>query len=64
MLTGEGELVPPREEIMVPRPSGKQTKVKADVDDRIPSLVPLRGAEAILDYRPIDVAHRIAPGRS
>jgi len=36
-------------------------KVKADVDDRIPSSVPLRCAEAIMDYRPIDVVHRVAP---
>ena len=42
------------------RSAGRPT-VKADVDDRIPSSVPLRCAEAILDYRPIDVVHKVSP---
>ena len=61
VLTGEGEMVHPREEIMVPTPERRASKVKADVDDRIPSSVPLRCAEAIMDYRPIDVVHQVAP---
>jgi uncharacterized protein len=61
VLTGEGELVAPRDGIMVATPERQQTKVKADVDDRIPSLVPLRGAEAILEYQPVEMAHRISP---
>jgi hypothetical protein len=61
VLTGEGEMVHPREDIMVPTPERRASKVKADVDDRIPSSVPLRCAEAIMDYRPIDVVHRVAP---
>ena len=51
-------MVHPREEIMVPTPERKATNVKGDVDARVPSSVPLRCAEAILDYKPIDVAHR------
>ena len=61
VLTGEGEMVRPREGIMVATPERQATKVKADVDDRIPSLVPLRCAEAILAYKPIDVAHLVIP---
>ena len=61
VLTGEGEMVHPREEIMVPTPERRASTVKADVDDRIPSSVPLRCAEAILDYRPIDVVHKVSP---
>ena len=61
VLTGSGEMVHPREEIMVPTPERRASKVKADVDNRIPSSVPLRCAEAILDYRPIDVVDRVAP---
>ncbi len=61
VLHGSGEHVHPREEIMIPTPERRATKIKADVDDRIPSSVPLRSAEAILDYKPIDIVHRIAP---
>jgi uncharacterized protein len=61
VLTGKGELVAPRDGIMVATPERQQTKVKADVDDKIPSLVPLRGAEAILEYQPAEVADRISP---
>ena len=46
--TGTGEMVHPREEIMVPTPERRATNVKADVDERIPSSVPLRCAEAIM----------------
>jgi uncharacterized protein len=58
VTTGAGERVHPREEIMIPTPERRQTSVKRDVDDRIPSSVPLAAAEEIIAYRPIDVAHR------
>lgn len=58
-LTGEGEWVHPREEIMVPTPERRNTKVKSDVDDRVPSSVPLRAAEAIMAYKPLELAHRV-----
>jgi uncharacterized protein len=54
--TGKGRLVHPREEIMVPTPERRATKVKADVDDRIPSAISLAAADEILTYRPIDAA--------
>lgn len=57
VLTGQGEMVHPREEIMVPTPERRATKVKADVDDRIPTRVPLAAAEEIIAYKPIEVAH-------
>jgi hypothetical protein len=59
--TGEAELVPPREGIMVPTPERRATTIKADVDDRVPEQVQLASAEAIFAYRPIDVVDRIAP---
>lgn len=59
VTTGAGRLVHPREEIMVPTAERRATKIKADVDDRIPSAVPLSCAEEILAYRPIDAAQRL-----
>ena len=58
VTTGSGALVHPREEIMVPTPERRSTGVKKDVDDRIPSSVPLSAADEILAYRPIDAAPR------
>ncbi len=60
-LTGMGELVPPRDGIMVPTPERRETKVKSDVDLRVPSEVELASAEAIFEYRPLDFVDRIAP---
>lgn len=57
--TGTGAVVHPREGIMVETPERRASAVKADVDGRIPSAVPLAGAHAILEYRPVDVAHRV-----
>jgi hypothetical protein len=45
---------------MVETPERRATNVKADVDARIPTEVPLRCAEAILEYRPIDAAARVS----
>jgi alpha-beta hydrolase superfamily lysophospholipase len=61
VVTGKGEMVHPREEIMVATPERKAANVKADVDARIPTSVPLASAEAIIAYRPVDVAHQVAP---
>ena len=61
VLTGEGELVAPREGIMVPTPERRKTSIKKDVDDRVPKQVELASADAIMAYRPIDVVDRIAP---
>lgn len=59
VLTGEGERVHPREEIMIPTPERKLAAVKKDVDDKIPTSVPLRAAEAIIAYKPIDEAPKV-----
>jgi hypothetical protein len=59
--TGEGELVSPREGIMVPTPERRTTTVKSDVDDKVPALVQLASASAIFAYKPIEVVDRIAP---
>ncbi len=56
VITGKGRLVHPREEIMIPTPERQATKVKADVDERIPTAVTLASADQIMEYRPIDAA--------
>jgi dipeptidyl aminopeptidase/acylaminoacyl peptidase len=55
-VSGKGRRVHPREEIMVPTPERRATKVKVDVDDRIPTAVSLSAVDEILAYRPADVA--------
>ena len=57
--TGRGRLVNPREEIMVPTPERRATRVKADVDSRVPAQIPLAAVDEILDYRPIDAARTL-----
>lgn len=57
----DGERVHPRTEIMVPTAERRTTTVKVDVDDRIPSSVPLAAAEEIMRYRPLDNAGTCAP---
>ena len=56
VTTGKGRFVHPREEIMVPTPERRATKIKADVDDRIPTSVSLASADEILDYDPLGAA--------
>jgi hypothetical protein len=55
--SGAGRLVHPREEIMVPTPERRATKVKGDVDDRIPTAISLAAADEILAYKPLEAAH-------
>lgn len=61
VLSGKGELVDPRLEIMVETPERKASQLKKAVDQRIPETIPLRCAEAIMEFCPEDVVHRIAP---
>lgn len=61
VTTGSGELVHPREEIMVPTPERRASNVKGDVDSRTPTAVQLRSAEGILAYKPIDLVASVAP---
>lgn len=61
VTTGEGALVHPREDLMVTAPERARENVKGDVDGRIPTAVPLRCAEAIMAYRPLDVVADVAP---
>ena len=56
--TGRGEMVHPREEIMIPSAERRKANVKKDVDGRIPTSVPLAAADEILAYRPVDAAVR------
>ncbi|HEX7197365.1 MAG TPA: alpha/beta fold hydrolase [Candidatus Limnocylindria bacterium] len=61
VTTGHGELLDPRNELMVATPEFKASKLKSDVNDRVPTQVQLASAEAIFAYRPIDVVAAIAP---
>lgn len=58
--TGAGTAVHPREGIMVETPERRSAGVKSDVDGRIPTAIPLAAAQGILEYRPLDVADRVA----
>ena len=57
--TGTGTNVHPRKGIAIDPPERATTTVKADVDTRVPTSVPLAAAQGILDYRPIDAAPRV-----
>jgi len=59
VLTGHGELVHPREDIMIPSAERRTTTVKKDVDGRIPSEVPLAAADEILAYQPGEAASQV-----
>ena len=58
---GTGHMVEPRTEITVPTRERRTTKVKSDVDDRVPTRVSLAVADDLLSYRPIDVAGSTGP---
>jgi len=56
VLTGESELVHPREELMVKTPERVAREASTTVEDGHVQKVSLHSAEAIMNYRPIDVA--------
>ncbi len=59
VLTGKSALVHPREDIMLQTPERRATKVKKDVDSRVPTRVQLRSVDGILAYKPIEAVSRI-----
>ncbi len=59
VLTGKSRLVHPREDIMLRTPERRATKIKKDVDSRVPTEVQLRSVDGILAYKPIEVVGRI-----
>ena len=61
VIEGQGEMVRPRDELMIVTPERQQTAVKKDVDARIPELVPLRCAEAIIEFSPEKYVSSISP---
>lgn len=60
VLTGQGALMDPKEEIMVPTPERRTTTVKADVDPRLPTAVSSAAIDDILAYNPLQAAARLA----
>ena len=61
VLTGLGAIVNAREELMIETPERRSTSVKKEVADKIPDAVPLRSGDAIMEFIPEDVVHRISP---
>jgi pimeloyl-ACP methyl ester carboxylesterase len=61
VLTGEGERVDPRAELMVASPDRKAEIERTPVDDRVGASFHLASAEKLLRYRPIDFVGRISP---
>jgi hypothetical protein len=64
VLTGEDELIEPVggvEALMVESPHRKEVAPKAAIIHKLPSRIPFRCLEALLDYRPLDVVHKISP---
>ncbi len=64
VLTGSGEMVSAREEIMVQTPERKSTTIKKEVEQKIPQQMPLQCADEMMEYSPEDVVHRISPRAS
>ena len=61
VLEGAGEMVDPREGLMVATPERRKTNIKKDVEHLIPSRVSLRSADGLLEFNPEDYVGRIAP---
>jgi len=60
-VEGTGELVDPRQDLMVETPERREVGHKRDVDGLIAPQFYLKSAEYIMRYRPIDAVARIAP---
>jgi uncharacterized protein len=58
---GTGELVDPRQDLMVETPERREIAHKRDVDGLIAPEFYLKNADFIMRYRPIDVVAKIAP---
>jgi uncharacterized protein len=61
VLTGEDEIVDPREDLMVATPERRAEASRAATDASVGSEFHLATADALLAFRPIDVVHRLAP---
>jgi dipeptidyl aminopeptidase/acylaminoacyl peptidase len=60
VLGGEGALVHPRRDLMVTTPERAEREARQDVEDGHVHEVSLRSADALIAYRPIDVAGSVA----
>lgn len=60
VLHGAGELVDPREEIMVATPERKRESTRAYADKRLSEPFHLASATMIMRYRPVDMIAKIA----
>jgi hypothetical protein len=55
-----GELVDPREELMIQTSERRASAAKRDLDARLPARFHLASVDALLAYRPIDEAEHVA----
>lgn len=61
VLEGTGEMVDPRQDLMVETPERRQVGHKRDVDGLIAPEFYLKSADFIMRYRPIDFVSKISP---
>ena len=61
VLENVDETVEPREEIMLASPERKADAIRSPLDEKAGRKFHLGTVEALLQYRPVDVVHRIAP---
>jgi len=60
VLTGESEMVNPRQDLMVGAPERANFSGKKDVDAKMEQAFHLYSAHHLMRYRPIDVVHHLA----
>ncbi len=61
VLEGRGEIVEPREEIMVATPARRAATFKSGVDQAVGNEFHLASVEHLMRFRPIDYVARVAP---
>lgn len=62
VLTGSGKMVEAQGYLSIPTPERRVTKVKGAVPEgMVPKETPLASADAIIDFRPLDVVDKISP---
>lgn len=61
VLSGKDIMIPPVGGLMIESPHRKKAGGKKDIADKLPSELPFRCIEAIIEFKPEDFVHRISP---
>ena len=61
VLTGEDEMVDPINEVMIQPPHRIKASSKKTLGDKLPSKIPFRCIEALIEFKPEELVDRIAP---